>query len=58
MRKDQSTMPDVPPPDFVGAVAEIWSTVNYAAYHRTRGSICERELCRHLSTSCGGTSRP
>ena len=33
MRKDQNTMPDVPPPDFVGAVAEIWSTVNYAAYH-------------------------
>lgn len=33
MRKDENTMPDVPPPDFVGAVAEIWSTVNYAAYH-------------------------
>ncbi len=33
MRKDQKTMPDVPPPDFVGAVAEIWSTVNYGAYH-------------------------
>jgi hypothetical protein len=33
MRKDENSMPDVPPPDFVGAAAEIWSTVNYAAYH-------------------------
>jgi hypothetical protein len=33
MRKDENSMPDVPPPDFVGAAAETWSTVNYAAYH-------------------------
>ena len=26
-------MPDVPTPDFVGAICEIWFTVNYAAYH-------------------------
>lgn len=26
-------MPDVPPLDFVGALAEIWFTVSYAAYH-------------------------
>ena len=33
MARDERTMPDVPPADFVGAVAEIWFTVNYAAYH-------------------------
>jgi hypothetical protein len=26
-------MPDVPIPDFLGAICEIWFTVNYAAYH-------------------------
>ncbi len=26
-------MPDVPDPDFVGALCEIWATINYAAYH-------------------------
>lgn len=26
-------MPDVPDPDFVGALCEIWFGINYAAYH-------------------------
>jgi hypothetical protein len=26
-------MPDVPDPDFVGALAELWFGVSYAAYH-------------------------
>ena len=26
-------MPDVPDPDFVGALCEIWFPINYAAYH-------------------------
>jgi len=33
MAREERTMADVPPPDFVGAVAELWFTVNYAAYH-------------------------
>jgi hypothetical protein len=33
MTRDQKIMPDVPTPDFVGAVSEIWLTVNAAAYH-------------------------
>lgn len=33
MTRDQKSMADVPTPDFVGAVSEIWFTVNYAAYH-------------------------
>jgi len=33
MNRDQNRMPDVPNLDFVGAVCEIWFTVNYAAYH-------------------------
>ncbi len=49
MRKDQNTMPDVPPPDFVGAVAEIWSTVNYAAYHLAYTRVYSRT--RALQTS-------
>jgi hypothetical protein len=31
--RDQNDMPDVPKMDFVGALAEIWSVLNYAAYH-------------------------
>ena len=30
---DQNEMPDVPKLDFVGALAEIWFQINYAAYH-------------------------
>jgi hypothetical protein len=26
-------MPDVPIPDFLGTICEIWFTVNYATYH-------------------------
>ena len=26
-------MPDVPDPDFVGTLCEIWFAINYAAYH-------------------------
>jgi hypothetical protein len=33
MSRDQNRMPDVPIPDFLGAICEIWFTVNYVAYH-------------------------
>jgi hypothetical protein len=29
----ENDMPDVPDPDFVGALSEIWFAINYAAYH-------------------------
>src|SRR5205823_954385 len=29
----KNDMPDVPEPDFVGSLCEIWSGINYAAYH-------------------------
>jgi hypothetical protein len=32
-RKVGLEMPDVPDPDFVGALVEVWSGVSYAAYH-------------------------
>ena len=31
--KNENDMPDVPGPDFVGALCEIWATINYDAYH-------------------------
>ena len=31
--RNQNDMPDVPAPDFVGSLCEIWSSINYAAYH-------------------------
>jgi hypothetical protein len=31
--RDQNDMPDVPDPDFVGALSEIWFGINYAGYH-------------------------
>lgn len=31
--KDENDMSDVPNPDFVGALCEIWFGINYAAYH-------------------------
>jgi hypothetical protein len=31
--RNQSDMPDVPDVDFIGALCEIWSGLNYAAYH-------------------------
>jgi hypothetical protein len=31
--KNYNDMPDVPDQDFVGALCEIWCTINYAAYH-------------------------
>jgi hypothetical protein len=31
--KNENDMPDVPDPDFVGALCEIWFAINYAAYH-------------------------
>jgi hypothetical protein len=37
MSRDQSRMPDVPNPDFVGAICEIWFTVNYAAGYSDEG---------------------
>jgi aspartyl-tRNA synthetase len=33
MTRDERRMPDVPTPDFVGAMCEIWFTVSYVAYH-------------------------
>lgn len=30
---DKREMPDVPKPDFLDALAEIWSQINFAAYH-------------------------
>jgi hypothetical protein len=30
--KNDNDMPDVSDPDFVGALCEIWATINYAAY--------------------------
>lgn len=32
-RQNHNNMPDVPELDFVGALCEIWSGINYAAYH-------------------------
>lgn len=34
-RQNQNNTPDVPDLDFVGALCEIWSGINYAAYHLT-----------------------
>jgi hypothetical protein len=31
--REKNDMPDVPDPDFVGALVEIWMGINYAAYH-------------------------
>jgi len=31
--REGKDMPDVPDPDFVGTLCEIWSVINYAAYH-------------------------
>jgi len=31
--KNENEMPDVPDPDFVGTLCEIWFAINYAAYH-------------------------
>lgn len=31
--RNQNDMPDVPEMDFIGALCEIWASVNYAAYH-------------------------
>jgi hypothetical protein len=30
---NENDMPDVPDPDFVGTLSEIWFAINYAAYH-------------------------
>jgi hypothetical protein len=42
-------MPDVPIPDYLGAVCEIWFTVNYAAYHLayTRVYLQTRSMQTH-----------
>jgi hypothetical protein len=31
--KNENDMPDVPDPDFIGTLCEIWFAINYAAYH-------------------------
>jgi hypothetical protein len=31
--RNQNDMPDVPKLDFIGALCEVWSALNYAAYH-------------------------
>ena len=33
VRRSEKRMPDVPTPDFVGAMCEIWLTISSAAYH-------------------------
>jgi hypothetical protein len=50
MSRDQNRMPDVPTPDFVGAICEIWLTVNYAAYHLayTRIYLQTRAMRTHV----------
>jgi hypothetical protein len=50
MTRDQNSMPDVPNPDFVGAICEIWFTVNYAAYHLayTRVYLQTRSMQTHV----------
>jgi hypothetical protein len=46
-------MPDVPPPDFVGAMCEIWFTVNYAAYHLAYTRVYLQTLTLHLVQKIG-----
>jgi hypothetical protein len=50
MTRDEARMPDVPPPNFVGAMCEIWFTVNYAAYHLayTRVYLQTRAMQTHV----------
>ena len=50
MSRDQKTMPDVPHPDYVGMVCEIWFTVSYAAYHLayTRAYLQTRSMQTQL----------
>ena len=50
MDRDEARMPDVPPPDFVGMMCEIWFTVNYAAYHLayTRVYLQTRAMQTHV----------
>jgi hypothetical protein len=50
MARDETRMPDVPTPDFVGAMCEIWFTVNYAAYHLayTRVYLQTRAMQTHV----------
>jgi hypothetical protein len=31
--KNENDMPDVPDPDFIGSLCEIWFGINYTAYH-------------------------
>jgi len=31
--REENDMPNVPDPDFVGTLCEIWFGINYAAYH-------------------------
>jgi len=50
MNRDDARMADVPPPDFVGMMCEIWFTVNYAAYHLayTRVYLQTRAMQTHV----------
>src|SRR5271154_2870921 len=51
MTRDEARMPDIPPPNFVGAMCEIWFTVSYAAYHLayTRVYLQTRAMQTHFN---------
>lgn len=55
MSRDQYNMPDVPIPDFLGAICEIWFTINYAAYHLayTRVYLQTRSMQTHVDELWG-----
>jgi hypothetical protein len=48
-RQIGTEMPDVPNPDFVGALAEVWSGVSYAAYHLAYVRVYLQTAALHTS---------
>src|SRR5215472_5417498 len=56
MSRDQKSLPDVPGPDFVGAVSQICSTM--LVVWPTRAFICGRVACGRRLTSPYATSKP
>jgi hypothetical protein len=59
MTRDEARIANVPPPDFVGAMCEIWFPVNYAAYHLAYTRVyCKHPLCKLTLTTCDWMSRP
>ena len=56
--KNENDMPDVPDPDFVGALCEIWATINYASaasasVSSNLSSRFARKFRLKRSASCG-----